>query len=199
MYAPETPWVLVILAALCFPFLPNLIYAVGGSVGMLFSDARRRELLCRTRFKQSVDLAYILALPAFTLLLVLSGASRHGFWYTLAVMAGWAVARELAVVLLSRRGVNTTLADTARLFRSCFLLATLLCIPAGLMIWLVPASVPGITAPAVAAAAGILLLTYVFNSYKLFLSPKFSHFISFLYLCGLDLLPIAVVVQFLVQ
>lgn len=199
MYAPETPWVLVILAALCFPFLQNLIYAVGGSVRMLFSDARRRELLCRTRFKQSVDLAYFLALPAFSLLLVLSGASIHGFWYALAVMAGWAVARELVAGLIRRRRTDPTLADTARLFRSCFVLATLLSIPIGLAIWLFPASVPSITAPAIAIAGAVMLMTYTFTAYKLFLTPKFSLYFSFLYLCALDLLPIVVVVKLLVQ
>jgi len=199
MTTPEIPWIVVVLVALCFPFLNNLLDAVGGSFAMLFSEARRRELICRIAFKQSVDVAYIFAIPAYTLLLVLTGASHHGTWYTLAVMAGWAVVRELLLWLVKRRSADPTVAaDTGRFFRSLFLLCTLLSGPLAVIPFVAPGWVPTVTTVLLASFAGIALLTYLIKSYKLFLTPKFSHISSFLYLCGLDLLPIAVVAYLLV-
>ena len=197
MQAPEIPWVALVLVALCFPFLTNLLQAIGGSFAMLFSEARRRELICRIGFKQSVDLAYILAIPAYTLVVLLSGLSPHGFWRVFGVIVGWAVVREVILFFLRRRDGTPTIADTGRLFRSVFLLCTLFSAPLAALPWVAPGWVPGISSVIAANIAVIALLTYLYKSYKAFLSPKFSHISSFLYLCGLDLLPIAVAVYFL--
>ena len=199
MQSPEIPWVAVVLVALCFPFLNNLIQAVGGSFAMLFSEARRRELVCRINFKQSVDVTYGLFIPTYSLVLLLSGASPHGFWYILGVLTGWAVLREVILFFLRRRSNTPVTADTGRFFRSVFVLCTLFSLPVTLLPWMAPGWVPGVSSVMVAVLAGISLLTYLFKSYKAFLSPKFSHISSFLYLCGLDLLPIVVVVKLLVQ
>ncbi len=199
MSAPEVPWVALVLVALCFPFLTNILQAIGGSFAMLFSEARRRELVCRINFKQSVDVAYILFIPTYALVLFLSGVSPHSFWRILGVLVGWAVLREVILFFLRRRSGDPTTADTGRFFRSIFVLCTLFSLPVALLPWLAPSWVPGMSSVVVAAVAGISLLTYIYKSYKAFLSPKFSHISSFLYLCGLDLLPIVVVVTLLVQ
>lgn len=199
MSAPEVPWVALVLVALCFPFLTNILQAIGGSFAMLFSEARRRELVCRINFKQSVDVAYILFIPTYSLVLFLSGVSPHSFWRILGVLVGWAVLREVILFFLRRRSGDPTTADTGRFFRSIFVLCTLFSLPVTLLPWLAPSWVPGVSSVVVAAVAGISLLTYIYKSYKAFLSPKFSHISSFLYLCGLDLLPIVVVVTLLVQ
>lgn len=199
MSAPEVPWVALVLVALCFPFLTNILQAIGGSFAMLFSEARRRELVCRINFKQSVDVAYILFIPTYALVLFLSGVSPHSFWRILGVLVGWAVLREVILFFLRRRSGDPTTADTGRFFRSIFVLCTLFSLPVTLLPWLAPSWVPGVSSVVVAAVAGISLLTYIYKSYKAFLSPKFSHISSFLYLCGLDLLPIVVVVTLLVQ
>ena len=199
MQAPEIPWVAVVLVALCFPFLTNLLQAIGGSFAMLFSEARRRELVCRINFKQSVDVTYILFVPAYSLVVLLSGISPHGFWRIFGVLVGWAVIREVILFLLRRRSGDPTAADTGRFFRSVFVLNTLFSLPVTLLPWIAPGWVPGVSSVVVAVLAGISLLTYLYKSYKAFLSPKFSHISSFLYLCGLDLLPIVVVVKLLVQ
>lgn len=199
MSAPEVPWVALVLVALCFPFLTNILQAIGGSFAMLFSEARRRELVCRINFKQSVDVAYILFIPTYALVLFLSGVSPHSFWRILGVLVGWAVLREVILFFLRRRSGDPTTADTGRFFRSIFVLCTLFSLPVTLLPWLAPSWVPGMSSVVVAAVAGTSLLTYIYKSYKAFLSPKFSHISSFLYLCGLDLLPIVVVVTLLVQ
>ena len=199
MQAPEIPWVAVVLVALCFPFLTNLLQAIGGSFAMLFSEARRRELFCRINFKQSVDVAYVLFIPAYSLVVLLSGVSPHGFWRIFGVLVGWAVVREAILFLVRRRSGDPTAADTGRFFRSIFVLCTLFSLPVTLLPWIAPTWVPEVSSVVVAVVAGISLLTYLYKSYKAFLSPKFSHISSFLYLCGLDLLPIVVVVKLLVQ
>lgn len=199
MCPPEIPWIVVALVALCFPFLTNLLDAVGGSFSMLFSEARRRELVCRINFKQSVDVTYIFALLAYTLLLVVSGASHHGTWYTLGVLAGWAILREVILFVVKKRSVNPTVAaDTGRFFRSIFILCTLLSGPVAVLPFAAPDTVPVVTTAILGGFAGIALLTYLIKSYKVFLTPKFSHISSLLYLCGLDLLPIAGAVYLLV-
>ncbi len=199
MQAPEIPGVALVLVALCFPFLTNIIQAVGGSFAMLFSEARRRELVCRINFKQSVDVSYVLFIPAYALVLYLSGVSPHSYWYILGVLAGWVVVREVILFFARRRSGSPTLADTGRFFRSIFVLCTLFSLPVALLPWLAPTWVPGVSSVVVAVIVGISLLTYIYKSYKAFLSPKFSHISSFLYLCGLDLFPIVVVVTLLVQ
>ena len=199
MHAPEIPWIVLVLVTLCFPFLNNLIDAIGGSLGMLFSEARRRELICRIGFKQSVDLTYALFLPVYGLVIRFSSVSPYGTWRILAVLYGWAAVRELILFALRRRCEGPTVADTGRFFRSVFVLCTLFSLPICALPWIAPAWVPSVSVPLLDAILGIALLTYLIKSYKLFLSPKFSHISSFLYLCGLDLLPIVVVVYLLVQ
>ena len=195
---PILPWVVGLSAIATILFLPNILYAVEGGIGIFLSEARRREVMSDNSFKRGADIAFFIAVPCYALLLTATRASAHSFWQTLLILSLWLLLREAAFRIMGWFRQDAEIAESGRYFRTVFLLATVGSLPALLVAQLIPASVPGFSSIYIAVIAAGALFAYLFKSYTVILRPGFSHFFSFLYLCAFDVIPIAVVVKLLV-
>lgn len=197
------PYVLAILLAdtvLLLLLYERLLAALRGSVACLRSNYSAHEMLGNNYLCSSVAVISVLLVPFFAAALVVADASRVGFFRTLAVLVGILLFRKLVFALTgwlsSRRSAFRSLEILSYAFAVGVMFASL---PAFLMGWLAP-SVPGWVCWGwmALAFAGVALL-YVWRASSIILPTGFSSLYWVLYLCGLELLPICVAVNFLIN
>lgn len=197
-------YVLVFLLAAGAALLMNysrLLAAIRGSFACYkHGNAAALEMLGNTYVVDSVRLVFLLLLPFYAMTLVVTGVSSAGYFVTLAALAALWLLRKLVYWLLGWLGSRPgEIRSLERLGYGVAVLAMLLSMLSAILVWLVPAC-PGIL---LWAWLGILAVTaflfYAVKGYSLIFSSGFSRFFWVLYLCGLEILPICVVVNFLMN
>lgn len=195
----EMEYIPFILAGLIIATLVlsrQIVYGVTGSAAILFTPANRSDLSEGLSFKKAANITMALCIPVLSLILVLTGTSGRSIIITAAAISAYLllqIAFHRFTGIFSNPECNDS--GTAR-NRSIFILFTTVLIPSAI----IAASAPGgkaFAAGYVVALAVPAVLLYAISSLKTFFSSRFSFFFSFLYLCGIQLLPLAVIIKIL--
>ena len=197
------PYILAFLLVDCVLLLllfSRLMAALQAGAACFRSSHGTEEMLGNNYLCGSVQRICVLLLPLYAATLVVSGASAAGFWWTLALLLALLVFRRLACLAagwLSSRKAAFRALDTMGL--AVLVMVMFASLPVLLMGWLLPQTPRWLLWGylVVMAAAGLVL--YVWRGSSMILQTRFSISFWVLYLCGLEFLPISVVVNFLIN
>ncbi len=197
------PYVLAFLLAvglvvlLCYN---RLVAAVGGSLACYRGTNGMQEMLGNTYVVDSVRIVFLLLLPFLALSLTVTGLSGVGYWWTLAALLGLWLFRKLVYAtagwLVSRRSDFRNAEQVGYAVGMLMLLGALVAL---LLAWLVPATPRWLLWGWLGVCALVALVVYALRGFSLFSHAGFSPYLWVLYLCGLEVLPISVVVNILIH
>ena len=186
------------LLTLILLFFDNIVSSVTMALTMPFSDRRRREMLTSSYHKRSGVISFLISVPAMAFSLHISGVSHVGFVGTLIAVLALVLVQNTTMVLLSSMARDFPASEEIRIGDSFFIIFSLLVF----LLAIVSQAFRNCPAEAVRTIFFVLLsiLLTIRTIYlsRAIISLKFSHFFTFLYLCGLKLLPIAVAVKAIV-
>lgn len=197
------PYILAFLLALALVLLLSynrLVTAVRGAAACVRGLHSTCEMLGNNYVFGSVRYAFLLLLPFYAMTLVVTGLSTRPYLrtlLTLLVLVLFLKAVCLAMGwLTSRRPVFRQLEWTGSAF--C-VLAMVLSLPAALAGWLIPAAPQWLLWGWLALAAAAAGFLYARRGFSIIFPAGFSVFFWVLYLCTLEVLPICVVVNILIN
>lgn len=196
---PEyTPFVLAGLIIAALVFSRRIVYGVAGSAAILFTPANRSDLSDGLAFRKDANLTMAFCIPVLSLILVLTGVSRQNIAVTAAAISAYLLL-QIAAYKFTGTFSNPDCNDSGMTRgRSIFILFTAVLMPAAII---AASSASGISFAAgyVATVALPAFLLFAISSLRSFFSFRFSFIFSFLYLCGIQLLPLAVIIKFLLD
>lgn len=178
----------------------RLLAAVRGGGLCLHGLNGTQEMLGNKYICDSVRIELLLLVPFYALTLVVAGVSNAGYWWTLAGLLVLWLFRKIVISLMgwlgSRQAAFRAVERAGYTFAVLVMLAS---VPALLLGWLAPDAPDWLrwTLLALPAAAGLVF--YFLRGRALLLQTEFSSFFWVLYLCGLEILPICVVVNRLIN
>ena len=197
------PYVLAFLLVVGITLLlsySRLLAAVRGSVSCFRGLNGTLEMLGNQYVCNAVRVIILLLIPFYALTLTITGLSRADYGWTLAALvvlflfrklvfalAGWISSRQAAFRQVERTGYMIGI------------LVLLVSLSALLLGWLVPAAPQWLLWTLLALPAGTGLVFYFRRGLSLLLQAEFSPFFWVLYLCALEILPICVVVNRLIN
>lgn len=193
------PLTTAVTAIVILAFFRHITYAVSGSAILLFTPGTHLDLNDGVSFNNAANITVMICIPVISICLVMVGISRLSTIGTVAVTASY-VFLQILFIWIARffSEVETKGADLVQA-RSIFILSTLLCVPAAILTFAFPnvgKSISCVYIPVVAALAAVY---YAISSCTTILKLRFSYFFTFLYLCGVQLLPLAATVKLLLD
>lgn len=169
------------------------------SAMLVFSENRRDEVLNDSNFGKLSFVTTVLLVPAYAFVVSTSGVSTRSLAVTMLLVASLLLFRLVTFRLMAWAGNDSGMIDLERHSDSAFILLMTLSLPVYIVSLAFPAAYHSIAAFYLAAVAVVSFLAYLPSCLKIIKSSRFSHFFCFLYLCILEILPIAVVVKILVS
>lgn len=166
---------------------------------LLFSESRKDEVLNDSNFAKMSFVTTLLLIPAYSYIIYSSGVGTRGLVVTIMLVASLLLFRLVTFRLMAWAGNDSGLIDLKRQSDSTFILLMTVSLPVYLAYMAFPSAYHQFASIYLAAVAAICLLVYLSICLKTIKSSRFSHFFCFLYLCILEILPIAVVVKILVS
>lgn len=197
------PYVLAFLLAVGLAVLlmySRLLAAIQGAAPCCRGYHGAVEMLGNTYVVDSVRIVFMLLIPFYALALVLCRVSAVGYLWTLVALVGLWLFRKLVFLLLG--WLTSRAAGFRALERVGYALGVLMMLcamPAVLLAWLVPATPEWLLKGWLAVLAVVAFLLYFRRGLSMISQTGFSVFFWVLYLCGLELLPICVVVNLLLN
>lgn len=193
------PLITALTAIVILAFFRHISYAVSGSILLLFTPGTHSDLNDGVSFNRAANITAMISVPAVSICLVMAGISRLSIIGTVIVTASYVFLQIIFIRIA--RFFNDEDAREAGLIqaRSVFILFTLLCMPAAILasaFSTVGKSISCVYIPIVAAIAAVY---YAISSGTRILKLRFSYFFTFLYLCGVQLLPLAATVKLLLD
>ena len=178
----------------------RLLAAVRGSVSCLHGMNGTTEMLGNGYICDSARMMFLLLIPFYALTFVVTGLSSVGYLWTLAAFLGLWLFRKLVYRTVGWLGSRpSALRAVERTGYAFGVLAILLSCLIAVLVWLIPATPRWVSWGWVGLVAVVAFLFYVRRSFSLIFSAGFSPFFWVLYLCGLEFLPICVVVNLLIN
>lgn len=190
---------LVAVAFLLIVLFRRVASTVIGSFMVLFSDVRKDDVLNDTSRNALAALVTILLIPIYSYILTATGVSSYGIWMTILTVASLFVYRALMFLILKASGGGSEVGELRSNSDSAFILLMALSLPAYIPAALARSSDFRLPAVYLAVVAAVCIAVYLVICCKRLISARFSIFFCFLYLCTLEILPIAVVVKTLVS
>lgn len=197
------PYILAFLLALAAVVLLSyrrVVSAVRGAAACVRGQHGTQEMLGNNAVFGAVRYSFGLMLPFYAMTLVVTGLSTLPYLWTLAL---------LLLLFLFRKGVYLTigwLTSRSAVFRQLewtgfafFLLAAVLSLPAALAGWLIPSAPHWLLWCWLLLAAAAAGFFYARRGFSIIFPAGFSVFFWVLYLCSLEVLPICVVVNILIN
>jgi len=190
-----------ILVMLCIfiLFFRRSIVGITGSFVMASGHYRTKELIDDQYFSDSSVVAMLLLMPFYACAFITTSATSLSYWLTLLTIAAYILLRYLITFVIAWISGNSQILELRKCFNGfCVLLMSIstLIIPVKV---LVPSLGPQLAVIFLSAVCVAVNLLYFVRSYKIIISSGFSHFFWFLYLCGLEILPISVVFKVLLS
>ena len=186
-----------VVVLLCYN---RMLAALRGSVACLHGMNGTQEMLGNGYVCDSVRMMFLLLVPFLALTFVVTGFSVRGYFWTLAALFGLWVFRKLVYLtigwLSSRPLAVRSVERTGYAFAVPMILLS--CV-AAVLVWLVPDTPHWLSWGWLGLLAAVSFFLYARRSFSLILSAGFSPFFWVLYLCGLEILPICVVVNILMH
>lgn len=193
------PIVSAVFLVILILFYNNVTCAVEGAIMSVFSPGRAREMMEDSFFKRSCIISFIISVPLFSFCLTTCGVSHFSLTETILIFVILFVVRYLSDVLLSTFDDGYKVLEETRYSNFTFVIITLASIPALIYTLVTGFSYSVFPDIWIGVVASIFVIVRLFTVLRKFLSLKFSHFFTFLYLCGLKILPIAVAVKVFVN
>jgi len=179
-------------------FFNNITTAVGGAVVSIFSPVRAREYKDDPSFKRSSLISFLIAIPLFAFCLVTCKITSLNFFSTVLVLVVFTLTRYLTDALLAGLDSSYKVMEEASCSNNSFVVVSILSIPAVIYFLLVEPSSNILSLIWIGGLSTFFVIIRYFALLRKFFTMKFSRFFTFLYLCGLKILPIAVAVKVLV-
>jgi len=179
-------------------FFNNVMFAVEGAFVSIFSPVRARDYKDDPYFKRSGILSFIIAIPLFAFCLTTCGISKLNFWPTTLVILAFTAVRYLSAAIPSSINHNYKMMEEVRASNSAFVLVSILSIPAVIYCLIVTPQSNIVQEIWIGSITLFFVIIRYFGLLHNFFALKFSQFFTFLYLCGLKIIPIAVAVKVLV-
>lgn len=199
--APD-PFVLGFLLAASLALIilySRLIAAIAGGVSFFRSTYSTSETLGNKYLCDSILLVYILVVPFYAMALRLAGLG-NGYMWVFGTIAGILLLREAVLALVGwLSGSPATIRAIAKVGYGVFILVALASFLPAPVILLFPPQVLSFYRIYLAIIALIGYIMYVIRSFSLISSTGFSRFYWVLYLCTLEILPVSVVVNYLLN
>lgn len=197
------PYVLAFLLAVGMAVLlmySRLLAALQGAGACCRGYHGTVEMLGNNYVCDSVRIIFMLLIPFYALALDLCQVSAVGYAWTLAALVGLWIFRKLVYLILGwLTGRPSGFRSLERVSYALGLLMMLCAMPAVLLAWLVPATPVWLLQGWLAVLAVAAFLLYLRRGISMNSQTGFSVFFWVLYLCGLELLPICVVVNILMH
>ena len=196
------PFVLafLLLSVLAFILLyGRLIAAISGSATFLQSNYAAAETLENKYLCNSITIMYLMVLPFYAATLRFAHLGKS-YWWAFLCLCGLVLLRKAALALLSwLNGSPAAFRSVERLGNGMFLLVVL----ASILLVPVLAMTPFDYIKGFRIYLLVIVLigfsVYAARSFSLISSTGFSSFFWVLYLCTLEILPVCVVVNFLLN
>lgn len=195
------PLAAAILLVVILLFFRTLSEALAGSAEILFVRRGPSNIAHGPAFRLTVTLTAVLCVPTLSVILVATGISTLTFVQAILVFPAYLALRQIlnhfAVQIVGREIPRSVF----KLQRSMLILITATALPA----LIIPLARPGggIWASVAAIYLAIIFLAaairYVIAVLKIIPEMRFSYFFTFLYLCGVELLPLAATVKVLLD
>lgn len=193
------PLTTAVTAIVILAFFRHISYAVSGSMLLLFTPGTHSDLNDGVSFNRAANITALICIPAVSICLVQSGISRLSTIGTVILTASYVFLQIIFIWVARFFSEEETREAGLIQARSVFILFTLLCVPAAILAFAFPnvgKSISCVYIPVVAALAAVY---YAISSCTTILKLRFSYFFTFLYLCGVQLLPLAATVKLLLD
>ena len=168
---------------------------------LVLTDKRKiREIFNENYNNVSIQVTFLICLPLLSFILCRSGVAAHGFLLTLATFAGFFVFKQLAFLIMSWLwGKKETVQTVNRLHFAAMIMVTLISIPVPVTLRIIPEMGHIVVLICLGVIFLVWYLLYLIKSVGIFISSGFSHFLGFLYLCCLELLPVILLADIAVR
>ena len=191
---------LLVIGVLLLLFYSRLLAAVRGGALCIHGLNGTQEMLGNKYICDSVRIELLLLVPFYALTLVVAGVSQAGYWWTLAALFAFLLLRKIVISLMGWLGSRqAAFRAVERTGYTVAVLVMLASVPALLVGWLVPEAPRWLLWVLLALPPAAGLFIYYLRGRSLLLQTEFSSFFWVLYLCGLEILPICVVVNRLIN
>lgn len=195
----NTALLLIAVAFFAIVMFEQVARSVGASFIALFSPNRRDDIFGDTYFVRKSFLTTVLLLPVFAYVIYATGLSVINFWLTMTVVAALLLVRKLNFAVLGKTVTGDCIQEVQRVSDCSTVIFMTLTLPLYLVFLSVGVEGVGFCRIYLAILGAILLLPYTSLAIRKIISSGFSLFFTFLYLCALEILPLAVAVKVLID
>ena len=188
------------LLVLFIIFNRRVINATFGSFSVLTDKRKIREVFNENYNNVSIRVTFLICLPLLSFIFCRSGVAAHGFLLTLAAFAGFFLFKQLSFLIMSWLwGKKEAVQNVYRLNFSATIMVTLTSLPVPVILRIIPDMGHIVVLICLGVIFLVWCLLYLIKSMGIFISSGFSHFLGFLYLCGLELLPVILLADIAVR
>ncbi|MBO4571880.1 MAG: DUF4271 domain-containing protein [Bacteroidales bacterium] len=187
------------VAALTIVFFRQIALSVAGSFVALFSENRRDDIFNDASYGQLSTMTTLILVPMYAFVLFYCSLGGRSYWMILASVAALLLYRRAMFALIGWINGTEAVNEVKNFSDSTFIMMMSLSQPVFIVAYLFGNMSRMIPAIYLAVVATLCLIPYLAIACKKILAIKFSRFFCFLYLCVLEILPIAVVVKIIVS
>lgn len=184
----------IIVASLLLLFIifnRRVIHGTFCSFSVLTDKRKIREVFNEHYNNVSIRVTFLICLPLLSFIICRSGVAEYGFLLTLAAFVAYFLFKQLAFLIIAWLWGQKEAIQT--IYRLHFAAATMVALTS-LPVPVILRFLPDIGDIPVLICLGVIFLVwyilYLVKAVGIFISSGFSHFLCFLYLCGLELLPV---------
>jgi len=177
----------------------QIALCVGTSFVAIFNPIRQKDIYGSTTFGSRMFLSTALLLPLFSYVLFASGLSNIDFLLTMAVVAALIALRHLQFNILNAIIMDECLQDVRKSSDYATVIFMTLALPLYFISLFCGEKDLGFYRIYLLIIGIISALPYLYFATRKIISSRFSLFFTFLYLCALEILPIAVAVKVLID
>ena len=190
---------LIVASLALILFYDRLMAAVSGGASFFRSAHATNETLGNKYLCNCISLVFLLVVPFYATALRLAGLG-NGYLWVLGTLAGLLLLREAVFALLGwLSGSQSALKAVEKVGNGIFILVALASFLPAPVLLLFPPQVLSFYRIYLAIIALVGYAVYVKRSFELISSTGFSSFFWVLYLCTLEILPVSVAVNYLLN
>lgn len=184
----------VLLLLIFLFFYKREIQALSVSFESLFLKKAEKDFFLDRFTLSSIVITFLIAIPLFTFMTSREDIWNKNFLFMLMVIIAYNIVKELIFKILAWvSGKREAIMSLERMsLCGTIMITVLMLIPFGLS-FLFPPMKGTVCGWIFAGIALICLIFYYVRGYQIIISSGFSHFLWFLYLCALELLPVCLV------
>ncbi len=179
------------LLLLLIIFNRRVIHGIFCSFSVLTDKRKIREVFNEHYNNVSIRVTFLICLPLLSFIICRSGVAKYGFLLTLAAFVAYFLFKQLSFLIIAWLwGQKEAVQTIYRLNFAATIMVALTSLPVPVILRFMPDMAHITVLICLGAIFLVWYLIYLVKSVAIFISSGFSHFLGFLYLCGLELLPV---------